>query len=410
MRQDGAVPLPITTAFPGTIAVESDGGLATAVNNRPVSAGIAALPHKTSTAILAAATGPLVTTGAHILLEAATAANPFGHQNPMDPMSWWSQLRYYWAFGTVGPATNLRLRLSDDTDRVRYHHRTALSEHIALGVGIQVARRWLSITHPGQTVRVVDAEAALADPNLITGLTGNSKLRPDFVIDVAGGPLIVLECKGSESRRTRYDTMARALRQLASISHNGNAPSGLVVHVTANRSMIAASVVDPDGDEEWETPPRPDENARIDQSSVEVRVGDVAAFRSDVSALADASLLAWGGAEAAALRQLPDRLRVLARRREVRDNDTAALTFRERTYVGIRSRFDIGNETFVLFRGVDARLHQLLKQPQRTVAWQLDRRAIEREIAEAARVIPDATDNEVWASTPNGAVSHLQLG
>ncbi|MGB2918114.1 MAG: hypothetical protein WBB83_16140 [Candidatus Microthrix parvicella] len=352
----------------------------------------------------------LKTTGARILLEGAVASNPFGHQDPLSPSSWWAVFRYYWAFATrqhktQNPKTGLCL--GDITGQVRNHHRTALSEQLGLGVGILVARKVLTEQFPGARIQAIDAEAALANPRLVPGLdTPKHKMRPDIILMVDGGPLTVLECKGSRSIANRTSAMARAMRQVASLTFNGKPPSGLVVHTSADTDTIKASVLDPPGSSAWETPATRGGGAGVDRRAFADRVDGVGWLRADAEDLLDVSLLAWAGAGATALSLLPKHV-ITPPTEHLRDLETTEQTVGNQRCRGVESRIEIGGERFLFFRGIEASLFTALEKRQAGGS---------REGVEAAsRAASDGwanspvkpSDDEVAASSPSGAVTRL---
>jgi hypothetical protein len=135
----------------------------------------------------------------------------------------WALLRYGWALAAPsGPLSPLRLGVYGD--RLRYHHRTLLSEEIGVGLACWTCSELLGARWPEARLRRVDAEAALAPkagPIPIAGTAGvtvkSDRKRPDYFW-VAYDPraatileVVVLECKGTHDSRHVFKQLGDAM-------------------------------------------------------------------------------------------------------------------------------------------------------------------------------------------------------
>lgn len=401
------MPLPYTAGLAGEVRVESTAAIAARVNLRAVPAAIAHLPSKVATAVPVPHGGTFTSTGAALLLESAQASDPFGIGDPLDPSSWWAIFRYYWAWGVGGGPNGDSLRLSDETEQIRYHHRTVLSEQIGLGVGLATALKTLELQYPGKLVRVVDAEAVLANPAIEPGLDQVAELRPDVLLIVEDGPLIVLECKGSRGTSNRIAVMARAMRQLCSLEYHGATPPGIVVHAAADIDEVRATVLDPEGDPVWSTPADRTKATEFERKPTGDEVRDVGALRAEAEDLSDALLLAWSGAEETALSLVPPQKRDLKGRQPPIDIDATTVTLLDRRVTGVESAIEIGGERFRFFRGVDSELQQGLKTKSRSAAAAAEADEVRKTISKSPESYVDLDNGEIIAVNTVGMASRL---
>jgi hypothetical protein len=158
-----------------------------------------------------------------------------------------------------------------------------LSEYVGIGVAIELVKEVVSQQYPNSAIQVIDADLAL-DNALIPGIAGVGRLRPDYFVIVQYGPVIVLECKGSSSAQNRVSAIGKAMRQLASVSHNGTQPKGYAVHTIAGAGAIDATIFDPDDDPAgvWSTPAdRSLTSISTTTTSVSSPYDNVAKFRAE---------------------------------------------------------------------------------------------------------------------------------
>lgn len=403
------MPFPYTAGLAGEVRVESTTSLAQLVNTRAVPGAIAHLPFKSAATVPVPPAGSFTTTGAQLLLESARGCNPFGTQDPLDPSSWWAIFRYYWAWAVGGDPHGHGLRLADETEQIRYHHRTVLSEQIGLGVGLATALKTLELQYPGKLVRVVDAEAVLANPPLVPGLDQAAELRPDVLLLVEDGPLVLLECKGSRGTSNRIAAMARAMRQLCSLTYQGLTPPGFVVHAAADTDQLRATILDPEGDAVWSTPADRTKEAQFNRRPTVDEVQDVGALRAEAEDLSDATVLAWSGAEESALALVPQRARNSEMRRPPVDLDTTTVTVRDRPVTGVESAIEIGGERFRFFRGLDSDLQEALKTKSRSEASATRAEEVRKNISTSWESTIELDDREIVATNSVGMVSRLTV-
>lgn len=403
------MPLPYTAGLTGKIRVESTTSLAQSVNTRAVSGAIANLPFKLATPVPVPPGGSFASTGAQLMLESARGSNPLGAQDPLDPSSWWAIFRYYWAWAVGGGPDGQSLRLADETEQIRYHHRTALSEQIGLGVGISTALKTLELQYPGKLVDAVDAEAVLANPAIHPGLDQVADLRPDVLLLVEDGPLVLLECKGSRGTSNRVAVMARAMRQLCSLEYQGLTPPGIVVHAAADTDQVRATILDPDGDPVWSTPADRTKETQFDRKPTGDEVRDLGALRAEAEDASDATLLAWSGAEESALSLVPARTRNLEMRRPPIDLEATTVAVDNRRAIGVESVIEIGGERFRFFRGLDSDLHEALKIKTRSDGAVTRAKEVRKDISTSWESAVDFDDREIVATNSAGMVSRLTV-
>jgi len=233
---------PHGAGFTSYIAVSSDAQLANRIAAWQPHQNWAALPHQQPISIAAAIpTGSIIRRGDQLLLAIGQATNPIVSALPIHPSNWWPIVRYYWAFDRNAAGF---MCLSPQGQALRYHHRTALSEYVGIGVAIELVKEIVSQQYPNSAIQVIDADLAL-DNAQIPGVAGVGRLRPDYFVTVQNGPVIVLECKGSSSAQNRVSAIGKAMRQLASVSHNGTHPKGYAVHTIAGSGAIDATILTP---------------------------------------------------------------------------------------------------------------------------------------------------------------------
>lgn len=360
-------------------------------------------------------TDTLDTSGAELLHEVGTATSPSSAATPLSPTYGWALIRYYWAFDQ---AIDDLLCLSPMGAALKYHHRQAISEFIGIGAGLLLAREVLRVRYQGKPVTVIDAEQALANPDLVAGVQGASTLRPDYFASVEDGPLVVIECKGASGNSGRIAALAKAMRQVNSVTHWDSVPSTLAIHTVARRTGIDSLVLGSVGDEVWSCAAKPDAPRgnpvrRVDDTRVEII--DPGSFRADIDDLAQAAALSWAGNEEASTGLLPERVR-LARGVERRDNSPQiAIRIQDRTYEGVEASMPLGGQTLTFFRGIDQRYKELLVTKSVGNRNEATLQELHAEMARQHRSElerrragdPDA--DEVVAAGENGTVSRLTV-
>ncbi len=307
----------------------------------------------------------ITATGLEILLDVGIASTVWDTGLPLTPAGIWAVLRYALALDVSASG---QMCLSQQASTLRYHHRTAMSEYLGIAVAMQVVREILATRHPGAQARFVDAEFALAPGSPFPGFAtapGNS-LRPDYFVLVPGGPVYVLECKGSGSTATRRVSLAKAVRQLESVRYQGGSPSGFCTHVELSQNGITCVILDPDGDEGWDSPATRDPERLLsstvqDETDDETVVLDVAGLRAELEDISRATLLDWSGAVRSADHLIPPRVKDL-RNRPSREADAPAtsITFEGFEFTGIESTYPYAGRLLHVFRGIDSSLRASL--------------------------------------------------
>ena len=367
--------------------------------------------------------GSFSVTGAEVLREVGLATTVAGTWSPLGPADQWALVRYYWAFDQApGGLQPPRMALCPAAEGIRFHHRTALSEYVGVGVAIALSRQILALQYPGVEVKVVDAESALAEET-IAEVTAVGKLRPDYLMQVAvpGGPLVVLECKGSRETATRFGQLAKAMRQLKAVEHRGSTPRGIAVHTAVKRDRFECTVLDhSDGDEVWAVEPsRPqpvligygESETGVETSETGVEIWDVASFKADVEDLEQAKLLSWSGAPASANALIPDRIhKTSSSNRATEDLEASSVTIDGTTFEGIQSTMSSGATDFHYFRGLERDVRRLLldRVAGGSVAGELE--LARRQFAARERSTPPERGGDEIVSVGNdGSVTRLSV-
>lgn len=167
----------------------------------------------------------------------------------------WGIYRYFWAFD--GPP----LMLAAPARKLRFHHRTVLSEHLGIGIGLEVARQYLEELHPASAVRFIDADHARAAGAIsahgttvkVADLQSNT---PDYFALVSVGSMATfyaIEVKGTHRNGHHVQQLADAIRQLSGVAVGGLVPPGLACATVLLDSSGAMSVyaIDPPSEERW---------------------------------------------------------------------------------------------------------------------------------------------------------------
>jgi hypothetical protein len=178
-----------------------------------------------------------------VLLELARAT-PFSAEEPVRTIrQMWSVLKYLGMFEPPDP----EIRLSESTRMVRGNARRLFSEELGVGFARSVARQYVTAHHPTLTsVRIEDVDHIEPDSPLAESLEFESKQRPDYFL-IASNPLqpiafqiFVLEAKGSMSRSTSIGQLAKASRQVRSVTVDGYTPAGLACSTILSEVEVTA--------------------------------------------------------------------------------------------------------------------------------------------------------------------------
>lgn len=407
--------------FPGRIGVRasppvySKRRLAGAVAGWVPTQGWAANQAKTPTSVAEVpSSGVISTCGLEMLLEFGVVSTVWDTGLPLTPAGIWAVLRYALA---VDVSAAGEMCLSSGADALRYHHRTAMSEYLGVAVAMQVVGTVLAARHSGAQARFVDAEFALFSGSY-PGFTATllHTLRPDYFVFVPSGPAYVLECKGSGSTANRTSVLAKAIRQLESVVHNGLPLPGLCTHVRLSNEGISCVILDPEGDEESNAPAAHDFGGLAsltvtDDADGRVTVSDVAALRAELELISSAALLEWSGAPGSADRLIPPRVAALRDRPSREDEaDASRVRLGGLESVGIEETYPFAGRSLQVFRGIDASLREALAEraqsddPFRST---LDRS--DRYDANLREQFTGVNDQEAVAVSGDGAVIRLRL-
>lgn len=198
-----------------------------------------------------------------VLHTLGSATTLFPHSPFAEISRQWAQLRYC---ASLERTRKQVLCLSQAANDLVYHHKTAQSEHLGIGLAVVVARAALQRRYPRWTFDVVDAEMALK-AGFIDGAgtvreSNASRKRPDYFLvgrhqsrSRWSSKLFVLECKGTHGDSHHIKQLSTACTQVRSVEIGGRTPAGLMVASTLRRSGITAYILDPPGDEElWSGP------------------------------------------------------------------------------------------------------------------------------------------------------------
>ncbi|MEW2142663.1 hypothetical protein AB0869_07575 [Micromonospora vinacea] len=159
----------------------------------------------------------------------------------------WAIIRYLWAFHDYRPW----IYLSELTEQVRFHQRTALSEHFGIAVATDLVEQFI-LTRPG---KVVDADAVSFDPVLAEAMRNLKAHKPDyFWYDTHAGQLsdvVVVEVKGNSSNRQR--TVQQLARGVQQVLVPANVPGAIMRRIVIGACLsgdalqaFAVEVPDPD--------------------------------------------------------------------------------------------------------------------------------------------------------------------
>jgi hypothetical protein len=288
---------------------------------------------------------------------------------PITPAGVWALCRYA---STLEMDAQGYFRLSSNAESIKYHHRTAMTEYLGIGFGLQIMRHVLAVRHPNRRVDFVDADLALSGyatrKNLQLRTVGS--LRPDYFVAVDGGPVYVLECKGASPKTSRLMALEKAMHQLTSVCDNsGVNPPGFCTRIVFGNSDIKGEVIDPEGGDAWV-------DTAVDYREVELSkeesvpdgyasyyVTNVPRFRGELVRLTAASLLHWSGATGAALRIAPEGTAKFWRwtsnnlNYRVVPRDVGGVRFK-----GVEMEFSIADNMVRIFRGIDAVLYDGLME------------------------------------------------
>jgi hypothetical protein len=266
---------------------------------------------------------------------------------------------------------------------------------------------------------VVDAESALAYGTPIPALVPAGPLMPDYFVTVAGGPVFVIECKGSSTDVGRVTSLAKAMRQLCSVSYRGSPPPGFAVHTRLNGDGFESVILDPDADDAWtaEPTPRHDRRPALHAEEGSLAIEDPGSFRGELEDLAESALLSWSGAESAAVALLPERVRARLDRAPL---DQAAITvsIRDRVFEGVEAALPLGGLNALYFRGVDREYRRLLLRKASNDSVDADIAALRAELPSrlpsnddpTARGVADDAGTEIVATGEGGAITRLVAG
>jgi hypothetical protein len=293
-----------------------------------------------------------------------------------------------------------------------------MSEYLGIAVAMQVVKEIVATIHPGAQARFVDAEFALASGSAYPGFTAtaHNSLRPDYFVFVDGGPIYVLECKGSGSTGSRTSSLAKAIRQLQSVHYQGLTPQGFCTHVQLTEEGFTCVVFDPEGDEEWSTTAARDpEHLGVRTVGAEVEdetvVLDVAGLRSELEDISRAGLLDWSGAARSADRLIPSRV-TASRNRPLRELDapTASLALGGFEFVGVEATYPYDGRSIQVFRGIDTTLREsLLEISSSENPHMRSTEPFDRYSADVRRQIALSDDDEVVAVNGEGAMIRIRF-
>jgi hypothetical protein len=359
--------------------------------------------------------GAITTTGLEMLLDVGVVSTVWDTGLPLAPAGIWAVMRYAVA---IDVSFSGLMCLSPEAAALRYHHRTAMSEYLGIAVAMQVVKEIVATSHPGAQARFVDAEFALASGSVYPGFTATTQnsLRPDYFVFVDGGPIYVLECKGSGSTGSRTSSLAKAIRQLRSVQYQGLTPQGFCTHVELTEESFTCVVFDPEGDEEWSTTAARDPDhlgVRTvgSESEDESVVLDVAGLRRELEDISRAALLEWSGAARSADRLIPPRV-TASRNRPLREVDapTTSVVVGGFEFDGVEATYPYDGRSIQVFRGIDANLRESLLEISSSDNPQMrSTEPFDRYTADVRQQIALGDDDQVVAVNGDGAMIRIRI-
>ncbi len=219
--------------IPRMVAVDTTPGWIKQVNKVATARNVRSVPELTSPSRTLPLDVPIQPMEFLLALGKATAVPGLPRQL-LTVSGLWACARYCWAFAPAAQATGSRLRLSDWSAAVRYHSRSLMSEHMAIGLStVLIERRVL----PG-SFDLVDAESSVAGvpPRPARGLW------PDYFIpDLRSGRIHALECKGTNGSRTQLaQQFAKGIRQVLAPRLAAGSRRFIIGAVAPNRGDVRA--------------------------------------------------------------------------------------------------------------------------------------------------------------------------
>ncbi len=222
-----------------------------------------------------------------------------------------------WAFLRYGPAfqRDLGLRLREEWEEIDPHQKAILSDEVAVGLTLLLLQRTLAFSYLADTLHFVRKLGGT--PN---GRRVGSRKLADFVAwrEITSG-LLIIECKGTQTRKSLRSAMDRGREQKANTAQRLSAlvehsvVAGLYIPRASARDQAEVQLIDPPGPPELEFTAAPRSPTEIKAALGEIYLAKMLA------------LLGWAG-EAHLLTD--NRL----------DDETAADRFRD----SLRRRIDLG--------------------------------------------------------------------
>ena len=221
------------------------------MRQRKLEAAQPGLPTKSTLATAEGVNGPLNLRPISALLELARATALSDDPDIATAARRWAVLRYLGIFRRSSLTGALNL---DDTalQFIGPNQRRVLSEELGIGFGIMVAKVWCRARNPAiGPITTIDVDKALyssAAPNL----ERNGKRQPDYLLSYpspTNPSLIVfelLETKGTVSTPNAKEQLGRAVTQLAGLTVNGRAITGLATSTVSNATAVTVMAVDPE--------------------------------------------------------------------------------------------------------------------------------------------------------------------
>ncbi|MFZ5817638.1 MAG: hypothetical protein ACOY93_20485 [Bacillota bacterium] len=223
----------------------------------------------------------------------------------------------------------------------------------------------------------VDISVALDDPGNYQNIIQNGSTQPDYLMWGNGTPYYVVECKGSQTRRsTSIDQLRRGLEQVPSVvmTQGHRTVETVVIATFLDGPATSVYVIDPPGD--GGDNQDPDNKEEVDEKASK-RTGQRSWFIKNPEIFEDRawtgqeiSILRWAGQHRTA-EALSEKLKI----HKKRTYDPTDLPVEKREtpsgdFIGISSPLLPGVNATV-FTGVDAQLIDRIKSGQHDLAREL---------------------------------------
>lgn len=332
----------------------------------------------------------------------------------------WPVLRHLGIFAR-DPQTGM-LRLDDAAlQYVGPNQRRVLSEELGIGFGILSAKMWCrarnNVIGP---ITAIDVDKALFN-GAVPNLQRNGERQPDYLLSypnpARSGEMVfeLLETKGTVSHSNAKAQLGRAVTQLAGLTIDGRAMTGLATSTVSNDGGLTVMAVDPKEptitwaptDEKLAFWRGAEERTRRDVFHLDVGADELFATATNVDR---ASLAEFSGQHEAAIRWLPR----FGDRRIDRNNANVQRETQIGEFVGTEFVIDVRGTglRLRLFQGVEKHIAEALRSLDPIAVVEAQRSFARMELDEysgADTSHGEAEQNAALAFSSDGSLLELSV-